>query len=139
MRSHRERHEGSRARALPRRKDPRGRAHTGRGSPRVEVVTMSDLRVRVPASSANLGPGFDSFAIALPLLAEYEVRPARAWSVSVEGDQDGIPTGDDNLFIVGARAAAKAATESLGTYHVTQRSAIPVSPGLGSTAPGPLG
>ena len=40
-----------------------------------------ELRVRVPASSANLGPGFDAFAVALPLLAEYEVRPARAWTV----------------------------------------------------------
>jgi homoserine kinase len=88
----------------------------------------------VPASSANLGPGFDSFAIALPLLAEYDMRPARSWSVSVEGDGDGIPTGDDNLFIVAARAAAKAAAETLGSYHVTQRSAIPIGRGLGSSA-----
>ena len=52
-----------------------------------------DLRIRVPASSANLGPGFDSFAIALPLLAEFDVRPARAWSVSVDGDGDGLVSG----------------------------------------------
>jgi homoserine kinase len=95
---------------------------------------MGELRVRVPASSANLGPGFDSFAIALPLLAEYEVRPARAWTVSLEGDGDAIPSGEDNLFVVGARAAAKAATETLGTYHVSLRSAIPVGRGLGSSA-----
>lgn len=95
---------------------------------------MGDLRVRVPASSANLGPGFDSFAIALPILAEFEMRPARTWSVSIEGDGDGIPTDDENLFIVAARAAAKAATETLGTYHVTQRSAIPAGRGLGSSA-----
>jgi homoserine kinase len=95
---------------------------------------VGELRVRVPASSANLGPGFDSFAIALPLLAEYEVRPARAWTVSLEGDGDAIPAGEDNLFVVGARAAAKAATETLGTYHVSLRSAIPVGRGLGSSA-----
>jgi homoserine kinase len=93
-----------------------------------------DLRVRVPASSANLGPGFDSFAIALPLLAEYEVRPARTWSVTVEGDGDGIPTDDENLFIVAARATAKAAGQSVGACHVTQRSAIPIARGLGSSA-----
>ncbi len=93
-----------------------------------------ELRVRVPASSANLGPGFDSFAIALPLLAEYEVRPARSWAVSVDGDGDGIPTGDENLFVVAARAAARAAQESLGAYHVTQRSTIPIARGLGSSA-----
>jgi len=96
--------------------------------------------VRVPASSANLGPGFDSFAIALPLLAEFELRPARAWSVNVDNDGgshengNGIPTGDDNLFVVSARAAAAAAAETLGSYHVTQRSAIPVGRGLGSSA-----
>jgi len=93
-----------------------------------------DLRIRVPASSANLGPGFDSFAIALPLLAEFDVRPARAWSVSVDGDGDGVPTDHENLFVVAAHAAARAAQETLGAYHVTQRSAIPTSRGLGSSA-----
>ena len=95
---------------------------------------MGELRVRVPASSANLGPGFDSFAIALPLLAEYEVRPARAWSVTIEGDGDGIPTNDENLFIVAARAAANAAQQGVGAWHVLQRSAIPIARGLGSSA-----
>jgi homoserine kinase len=95
---------------------------------------LSDLRVRVPASSANLGPGFDSFAVALPLLAEFELRPARTWSVTVEGDGQGIPPDDENLFVVSARAAAKAADRELVAQHVTQRSAIPIARGLGSSA-----
>jgi homoserine kinase len=90
------------------------------------------MRIRVPASSANLGPGFDSFAVALPLLAEFEVRSARAWSVTADGD--GIPAGEDNLFVVGARAAARAAGLSLAAQHVEQRSAIPTARGLGSSA-----
>jgi homoserine kinase len=90
------------------------------------------MRVRVPASSANLGPGFDSFAVALPLLAEFEVRAARAWTVSAE--DDGVPIGEDNLFVVGARAAAKAAGANLPPQHVEQRSAIPIARGLGSSA-----
>jgi len=95
---------------------------------------LSDLRVRVPASSANLGPGFDSFALALPLLAEFELRPARTWSVTVDGDGQGIPQDDENLFVVSARAAAKAAGRELVAQHVTQRSAIPIARGLGSSA-----
>ncbi len=95
---------------------------------------MSDLRVRVPASSANLGPGFDTFALALPLLAEFELRPAKAWSVTVDGDGQGIPQGDENLFVISARATAKAAGRELVAQHVTQRSAIPVARGLGSSA-----
>lgn len=95
---------------------------------------MSDLRVRVPASSANLGPGFDTFALALPLLAEFELRPAKTWSVTVEGDGRGIPQDDENLFVVSARAVAKAAGRELVAQHVTQRSAIPIARGLGSSA-----
>jgi homoserine kinase len=90
------------------------------------------MRIRVPASSANLGPGFDSFAVALPLLAEFELRPARAWSVSADGD--GVPQGEDNLFIVAARAVAKTAGTNLPAQHVEQRSAIPTARGLGSSA-----
>lgn len=95
---------------------------------------MTDLRVRAPATSANLGPGFDSFALALPMLAEFEVRPARTWSVSVEGGGEGIPTGDENLFVVGARAAARIAKAHLPPQHVVQRSVIPLGRGLGSSA-----
>jgi len=90
------------------------------------------MRVRVPASSANLGPGFDSFAIALPLLAEFELRPARAWTVEANGE--GVPAGEDNLFVVGARGVAKAARANLAPHHVVQRSAIPIARGLGSSA-----
>ena len=94
---------------------------------------MSELRVRAPASSANLGPGFDSFAVALPLLAEFDLRPARAWSVTVEGD--GVErTADDDLFVVAARAAARAADAHLPSQHVAERSAIPLGRGLGSSA-----
>jgi homoserine kinase len=95
---------------------------------------LSELRVRVPASSANLGPGFDSFALALPLLAEFELRPAKAWSVTVEGDGQGIPPDEQNLFVVAARAAASAAGRELAPQHVIQRSAIPIARGLGSSA-----
>lgn len=95
---------------------------------------MTELRVRAPASSANLGPGFDSFAVALPILAEFELRPARSWTVTVHGDGEGIPTGEENLFVVAARAAAKAAKAHLASQHVTQRSSIPLGRGLGSSA-----
>ncbi len=95
---------------------------------------MNDVRVRVPATSANLGPGFDAFALALPMLAEFDVRPARGYEVRVEGDGDGIPTGRDNLVLVAARATAKVAKQQLTGLSVTQRSAIPTARGLGSSA-----
>ncbi len=90
------------------------------------------MRIRVPASSANLGPGFDSFAVALPLLAEFEMHPARTWSF--RGDRDGLPVGEDNLFVVAARAVGKAAGQNIAAQHVEQRSTIPIARGLGSSA-----
>jgi homoserine kinase len=90
------------------------------------------VRIRVPASSANLGPGFDSFAIALPLLAEFEIHPARAWTVRADGN--GVPQDEDNLFVVAARAVGKAAGQNIAAQHVEQRSAIPIARGLGSSA-----
>ncbi len=97
--------------------------------------SVSELRVRAPATSANLGPGFDSFALALPMLAEFEVRPARTWSVEYEGDGDGLPQdANEDLFVVAARAVARAAKEHLAPQHVVQRSAIPLGRGLGSSA-----
>lgn len=96
---------------------------------------MSDLRIRVPATSANLGPGFDAFGVALPLLAEFEVRPAKSWSVTCEGNgASDIPLGEDNLFVVAAMAAAKTLGQNLAPQHVTQRSAIPGGRGLGASA-----
>lgn len=90
------------------------------------------MKIRVPASSANLGPGFDSFAVALPLLAEYEVRAARTWTFAANGDS--LPAGDDNLFVIAARAVAKAAGKDVAPQHVEQRAAIPIARGLGSSA-----
>src|SRR5207302_9386777 len=43
-------------------------------------------------------------------------------------------SGEANLFVVSARAAAEAAAETLGSCHVVQRSAIPVGRGLGASA-----
>ena len=90
------------------------------------------MKIRVPASSANLGPGFDSFAVALPLLAEFEMHPARSWTVS--SSDDGVPIGDDNLFVIAARAVGKAAGANVPAQHVDQRSTIPIARGLGSSA-----
>jgi homoserine kinase len=96
---------------------------------------VSEFRVRVPATSANLGPGFDAFGVALPLLAEFDIRPARVWTVTVEGNGGmDVPVGEDNLFVVAARAAAKSLGHTLTPLHVTQRSAIPGGRGLGASA-----
>ncbi|HEU0317720.1 MAG TPA: homoserine kinase, partial [Solirubrobacteraceae bacterium] len=84
-------------------------------------------RVRVPASSANLGPGFDAFAAALSLHLELTVRPAAAFAVVT--DVDGVPRDRSNLVVRAFEHLHPAAG-----LEFDIRSEIPLTGGLGSSA-----
>jgi homoserine kinase len=87
------------------------------------------VRARAPASSANLGPGFDTLAVALECYVSVEVEEAPSLRVHSEGEGAG-------LFDDASHLAARVVTEVLGHDHVavTVRSQIPVARGLGSSA-----
>jgi len=87
------------------------------------------MRARAPASSANLGPGFDSLALALQLYVEVEVEPAERLVVRVDGEGGDLPNDHSHL-------AARVAMDVAGTEQlsITVRSQIPVARGLGSSA-----
>src|SRR4051812_48819284 len=82
--------------------------------------------VRVPASSANLGPGFDAFAAALAFHLELEVEETGAFAVETSLD---VPRDRSNLLV---RAFERLAPADGFTFRV--RSTIPMSGGLGSSA-----
>jgi len=86
-------------------------------------------RARCPASSANLGPGFDTLALALRLFVEVEIRPATRLSVRAEGEGRDLPADQTHL-------AARVAMDVAGSegMAITVRSQIPVARGLGSSA-----
>jgi len=87
------------------------------------------VRARAPASSANLGPGFDVLAVALNRYVQVEVEPASSLSVRSEGEGAHL-SGD------ASHLAARVVADVLGhqRFAVTVRSQIPVSRGLGSSA-----
>lgn len=87
------------------------------------------MRARAPASTANLGPGFDALALALALYVEVEVEPASRLTVRSEGEGADLPADASHL-------AASVALEVAGhdRLAITVRSAIPVARGLGSSA-----
>ena len=91
------------------------------------------LRVTAPASSANLGPGFDCLAVALELRNEVVVSGSGrdGVHVRVEGEgADGVATDASNLFV---RAFAAAGADPAGlSFRMTNR--IPLARGLGSSA-----
>ena len=86
--------------------------------------------LRVPASSANLGPGFDALGMALGMYLECRFRRAPELAIRTQGrDAALISTGEDNLIwqtalAVGARGAIELEIEN----------AIPIGKGLGSSA-----
>jgi homoserine kinase len=90
-------------------------------------LTLERRRVvRVPASSANLGPGFDVLAAALALTLELEVRETGSFSVQTSLD---VPRGRDNLVV---RAFERLHPADGLQFRI--ESAIPLSGGLGSSA-----
>lgn len=83
--------------------------------------------VRVPASSANLGPGYDVLAAALSLELELEVEETGEFFVHTE--VPGVPTDRSNLCV---RAFERLHPADGVTFQI--RSEIPASAGLGSSA-----
>ena len=87
------------------------------------------MRARAPASSANLGPGFDVLALALALYVEVEIVPAEWLSLCSEGEGANLECDEHHLA---ARVAS--AVRGHDRFAIRVRSEIPVGRGLGSSA-----
>ena len=86
--------------------------------------------VRVPASTANLGPGYDALAAAIGIYLELEVEETGGGLV-VESDVPGVPLDRDNLCVRAFEALKEGSAEGK-TFRI--RSEIPLAAGLGSSA-----
>lgn len=95
--------------------------------------------VTVPASTANLGPGFDTFGMALALHDVVEVEVTRS-GLAVEvvdagaGDMSGVPTDESHLVVRALRRACEHLGVSVPGIGLRCRNAIPHARGLGSSA-----
>src|SRR5438093_8113907 len=93
------------------------------------------IEVRVPATSANLGPGFDVLGLALGLYNEILYEEADRVAVSVEGEgAEGLDTGADNVVSRGARMVYEAADRRFHGATIRCINRIPLARGLGSSA-----
>nr|WP_245555803.1 homoserine kinase [Gordonia soli] len=93
-------------------------------------------QVRVPASSANLGPGFDCLGVALGIYDDLEVTATPGPSlVEVSGEGAGsVPTDDTHLVVRALRRGLSSAGVDADGLHLRCRNSIPHSRGLGSSA-----
>ncbi|GGS53287.1 MULTISPECIES: homoserine kinase [Actinokineospora] len=93
------------------------------------------VRVRVPASTANLGSGFDALGMALGRYDEVVVRPAPATAVRVVGEGAGEVALDERHLVLRAmRAAAAKLGSDPGPVELVCENTIPHARGLGSSA-----
>lgn len=93
------------------------------------------VRVKVPASTANLGPGFDTLGMALDLYAWIEMGFAEHTRIELFGDQvKGVPTDKSNLIYEVAQMVFKRAGVSHPELYIGMYSEIPLTRGLGSSA-----
>ena len=93
------------------------------------------VRVRVPATSANLGPGFDALGLALALYNEVTLEDADHTSVTVSGEgADHLDRGVDNVVARGVWMAFAAAGRPFRGAAIRCVNRIPLARGLGSSA-----
>ena len=96
---------------------------------------MTFRRLRVPASSANLGPGFDALALALGLYLECRFRPAETLAIRLAGrDAELISAHEDNLIWGTAVGIARDLGLTMPPIELEIENAIPLGKGLGSSA-----
>lgn len=95
------------------------------------------VRVRVPATSANLGPGFDALGLALAHHDEVEVRALGSAAVTVEVTGEGaddVPRGEDHLVVHALRTALDHVGAPQVGLHLRCTNRIPHGRGMGSSA-----
>lgn len=120
--------------------------------PLIGSETWRTVEVEVPATSANLGPGFDTFALAVEMVDRFRVEPTGelrpgSIEVSLEGEgTDVLPRDGTDAF---TKAFELGLSEALGRdvrlratgsgWRIGMRNAIPVARGLGSSAAAVVG
>lgn len=92
-------------------------------------------RVKVPASTANLGPGFDTLGMALSLYAWIEMEEAGETVFHLYGDEmKGLPRDKSNLLYRVAQMVFAEAGVAVPELSISMYSEIPLTRGLGSSA-----
>lgn len=98
-------------------------------------MSWKDFTVTVPASTANLGPGFDSIGLALDLHLAIHVSSAKEWSVRYSDESyQHLSGSSDNLIVEAARKTAAKYGRELPPAALNVETDIPLGRGLGSSA-----
>ncbi|MBP6497040.1 MAG: homoserine kinase [Campylobacteraceae bacterium] len=93
------------------------------------------MKIRIPATSANLGPGFDCLGLAIALYNEVCIKPSSYQSISVKGEgEDNVKLKKNNIFISIFNEIYYELTGKRDTFRFEFQNNIPFSRGLGSSS-----
>lgn len=98
---------------------------------------MPQITVTIPATSANLGPGFDCLGLALGLYNHVTFTAVSQPGLTIEGtglDAEKVPTDETNLVYKSACNIFDRLGERPSGLHIQQENNIPVGSGLGSSS-----
>ena len=93
--------------------------------------------IKVPATTANLGPGFDALGLALDLwnVAEFTVTNDKQISLAIEGEgKDQLPTDANNAIVDAALQVYELAGKTCNGMRIHCTNRVPLGSGLGSSS-----
>lgn len=96
------------------------------------------VKVKVPASSANLGPGFDVFGLALELFNEFTVETSDNFKINIDG-LNGLSKTKENLFYKSFSYLFKLSGIRIPEVKISMKIGFPQGRGLGSSATAVVG
>jgi homoserine kinase len=97
------------------------------------------IRLRLPATSANLGPGFDAVAVALDFYLKIEAKPAGAFSIDARGrDAERCAALENNLILEAYKKLLNDQGREVVPLAIQMENQIPLGMGCGSSAAGRL-
>ena len=101
----------------------------------MKTKNLERVTVRVPATTANLGPGFDCLGVALDIWNEVTVGRGDSFGISVSGEGVGaLSRGKDNRVYQGILALYERTGESVPNLFISCKNDISLARGLGSSA-----
>jgi homoserine kinase len=104
-----------------------------------EKASSGIFRLRLPATSANLGPGFDAVAVALDFFLEIEAEPAAEFSIAATGrDAERCSRLNDNLVLEAYKDILRQNDRPVVPLAIRMNNGIPLGMGCGSSAAGRL-
>jgi len=99
------------------------------------MTTIAPLRLRLPATSANLGPGFDALGLAMALYLTIEATAADAFLIEATGrNADLCASLDNNLILATYTSVLTTTGRPVSPLHLELHNEIPLGMGCGSSA-----